>query len=77
MRDSKIPEGAIRRLSRYLRYLEKMEVDGNKGVSSAQLATKCMVNAPLVRKDLSYFGKFRNVSGTDSGRCERKISESG
>ncbi len=52
MRDSKIPEGAIRRLSRYLRYLEKMEVNGNKGVSSAQLATKCMVNAPLVRKDL-------------------------
>ena len=58
MRDSKIPEGAIRRLSRYLRYLEEMEEDGNKEVSSAQLATKCMVNAPLVRKDLSYFGAF-------------------
>ena len=58
MRDSKIPEGAIRRLSRYLRYLEEMEEDGNKEVSSAQLATKCMVNASLVRKDLSYFGKF-------------------
>jgi redox-sensing transcriptional repressor len=27
-------------------------------VSSAQLATKCMVNAPLLRKDLSYFGKI-------------------
>jgi redox-sensing transcriptional repressor len=35
-----------------------MEEDGKKEVSSAQLATKCMVNAPLVRKDLSYFGKF-------------------
>jgi NADH/NAD ratio-sensing transcriptional regulator Rex len=35
-----------------------MEEDGNKEVSSTQLATKCMVNAPLVRKDLSYFGKF-------------------
>jgi redox-sensing transcriptional repressor len=58
LRDSKIPEGAIRRLSRYLRYLEEMEEDGNKEVSSAQLATKCMVNAPLVRKDLSYFGNF-------------------
>ena len=58
MRDSKIPEGAIRRLSRYLRYLEEMEEDEKKEVSSAQLATKCMVNASLVRKDLSYFGKF-------------------
>lgn len=58
MRDSKIPEGAIRRLSRYLRYLEEMKEDGNKEVSSAQLATKCMVNASQVRKDLSYFGKF-------------------
>ena len=58
MRDFKIPEGAIRRLSRYLRYLEEMEEDENKEVSSAQLATKCMVNAPLLRKDLSYFGKF-------------------
>jgi redox-sensing transcriptional repressor len=58
LRDSKIPEGAIRRLSRYLRYLEEIKEDGKKEVSSVQLATKCMVNAPLVRKDLSYFGKF-------------------
>jgi redox-sensing transcriptional repressor len=58
LRDFKIPEGAIRRISRYLRYLEEMEREGMKEVSSARLATKCMVNAPLVRKDLSYFGKF-------------------
>ena len=58
MRDYKIPEGAIRRLSIYLRYLEEMGRERMEGVSSDRLATKCMVNAPLVRKDLSYFGKF-------------------
>jgi len=54
----KISEATIRRLSRYLRYLEEMEEDGNKEVSSAQLANKCIVEAATVRKDLSYFGKF-------------------
>jgi redox-sensing transcriptional repressor len=58
LRDFKIPEGAIRRLSIYLRYLEEMGRERMEGVSSDRLATKCMVNAPLVRKDLSYFGKF-------------------
>jgi redox-sensing transcriptional repressor len=58
LRDYKIPEGAIRRLSIYLRYLEEMGRERMEGVSSDRLATKCMVNAPLVRKDLSYFGKF-------------------
>jgi len=58
LRDLKIPEETIRRLSRYLRYLEEVKENGKKGISSAQLATKCMVNSPLVRKDLSYFGKF-------------------
>jgi redox-sensing transcriptional repressor len=35
-----------------------MEEKGEKVVSSAQLATKCMVNAAQVRKDLAYFGEF-------------------
>jgi len=54
----KIPEATIRRLSRYSRCLEEMELSGEKVVSSAQLASKCMVNAAQVRKDLAYFGEF-------------------
>src|SRR4030043_1414515 len=34
-----------------------MEDKGEKVVSSAQLATKCMVNPAQVRKDLAYFGE--------------------
>jgi redox-sensing transcriptional repressor len=55
---SKIPEATIRRLSRYSRCLGEMEEKGEKVVSSAQLANKCMVNAAQVRKDLAYFGEF-------------------
>jgi redox-sensing transcriptional repressor len=55
---SKVPEPAIRRLSRYSRVLEEMEEEGEKIVSSAQLASRCAVNAAQVRKDLDYFGEF-------------------
>jgi redox-sensing transcriptional repressor len=56
--NSKVPEATIRRLSRYSRCLEEMEQMGEKVVSSAQLASKCLVNAAQVRKDLAYFGEF-------------------
>jgi len=55
---TKIPEATIRRLSRYSRCLEEMDGMGEKVVSSAQLANKCLVNAAQVRKDLAYFGEF-------------------
>lgn len=58
MRDLRIPEETIRRLSKYLRYLEEMEERGEEIVFSTQLASKCLIKAALVRKDLSYFGKF-------------------
>jgi redox-sensing transcriptional repressor len=35
-----------------------MEARGEKVVSSARLASKCLGNASQVRKDLSYFGQF-------------------
>jgi len=35
-----------------------MDDMGEKVVSSAQLASKCLVNAAQVRKDLAYFGEF-------------------
>ena len=58
MKCTKVPEATIRRLSRYSRCLEQMDERGEKVVSSAQLANKCMVNAAQVRKDLAYFGEF-------------------
>ncbi len=58
MKCSKISEATIRRLSRYFRCLEQMEEEGEKVVSSAQLANKCIVKAATVRKDLNYFGEF-------------------
>ena len=58
MKCSKISEATIRRLSRYFRCLEQMGEEGEKVVSSAQLANKCIVKAATVRKDLNCFGDF-------------------
>jgi redox-sensing transcriptional repressor len=58
LKQSKISESAIRRLSRYYRYLEQLEEKEGKVISSAQLAAKCMVNPNQLRKDLNFFGEF-------------------
>lgn len=58
LKSTKIPEATIRRLSRYSRCLEEMDEKGERVVSSAQLASRCSVNAAQVRKDLAYFGEF-------------------
>ena len=58
MKFSKVPEATIRRLSRYSRCLEQLQAKGQQVVSSAELASKCAVNAAQVRKDLAYFGQF-------------------
>ena len=58
MKYTKVPEATIRRLSRYSRCLEELEQTGERVISSAQLASKCAVNAAQVRKDLAYFGEF-------------------
>ena len=58
MKQSKISESAIRRLSRYYRYLEQLEEKEGKVISSAQLAAKCKVNPNQLRKDLNFFGEF-------------------
>jgi redox-sensing transcriptional repressor len=55
---SKVPEATIRRLSRYSRCLEELDGKGERVISSAELASKCAVNAAQVRKDLAYFGEF-------------------
>ena len=58
MKYSKISESAIRRLSRYYRYLEQLNGKAGEVISSTQLAAKCMVNPNQLRKDLNFFGEF-------------------
>lgn len=54
----KVSESAIRRLSIYLRVLERLEREGEATVSSEVLADRAGTTAAQVRKDLSFFGSF-------------------
>lgn len=52
------PQATIRRLSVYLRYLNGLDGDGVKVISSHDLARRLGLNPAQVRKDLAYFGEF-------------------
>lgn len=54
----RISDSTVRRLSHYLRALEKLEGDGLLTVSSEDLAAQGGTTAAQVRKDLSQFGSF-------------------
>ncbi len=54
----KISDATIRRLSAYLRELERQAGAGTETVSSGELADGVGTTAPQVRKDLSIFGSF-------------------
>lgn len=53
-----IPKGVSRRLSLYLRRLERLKLAGRNTVSSADLGSALGLRAAQVRKDLAYFGQF-------------------
>jgi redox-sensing transcriptional repressor len=53
-----IAESTVRRLSLYLRFLEDFEAQGNKTISSGELASLGGTTSAQVRKDLSFFGSF-------------------
>lgn len=53
-----IPEPTVRRLSLYLRQLEKLESESQPTFSSQSLADALGLTAAQVRKDLAYFGQF-------------------
>ena len=53
-----IPRPTIKRLSLYLRALEKHESEGRPTVSSRQLGSLVCISDAQVRKDLSCFGQF-------------------
>jgi len=54
----RISDSTIHRLSRYLRLLGRLEVDGVKTISSKELASIKRLTPAQVRKDLSFFGSF-------------------
>jgi redox-sensing transcriptional repressor len=58
MRYSRIPEETIRRLPIYLRGLLLKSEQGQKNISSRNLADYVGVNPCQIRKDFSYFGDF-------------------
>ncbi|HEX9258373.1 MAG TPA: redox-sensing transcriptional repressor Rex [Acidimicrobiales bacterium] len=54
----RIPEATVARLPVYLRILYELAADHVSNVSSERLAEMAGVNAPKVRKDLSYLGSY-------------------
>lgn len=58
MRQPKISESAVRRLSLYLRVLRELERQGEELASSQELARRCGATSAQIRKDLSLFGSF-------------------
>jgi redox-sensing transcriptional repressor len=57
-RPGSIPEPAVRRLSLYLRELEKFHRNQRLTISSKQLGESLRLTDAQVRKDLAYFGQF-------------------
>jgi redox-sensing transcriptional repressor len=54
----RVPMVTVKRLSRYLRVLEKFQEKGFETVSSEELAGELNVKPSQLRKDLAYFGEF-------------------
>lgn len=71
-----ISELTTGRLSVYLRCLSYLEAQGQKTVSSHEMAERFHLNSAQIRKDLACFGEFgtRGV-GYDVGRLKRSLVE--
>lgn len=54
----RISQGAVRRLSLYLRTLEEFLAEGRQNLSSVEIAERLGTTAAQLRKDLSLFGSF-------------------
>ena len=57
-RPESIPNPAVRRLSLYLRQLERFARTGRRTISSKQLGESLHLTDAQIRKDLAYFGQF-------------------
>lgn len=58
MKQPKISDSAVRRLSLYLRALRELDRGGREVISSRDLARRCGATSAQIRKDLSLFGSF-------------------
>ena len=58
LKELKIPEATVSRLSVYSRYLTGVEEQGNINISSGEIAEGVGGTPAQVRKDLAYFGEF-------------------
>jgi redox-sensing transcriptional repressor len=56
--DHNVPDPSVRRLSAYLRQLERLDAEGTTHVSSRQLAGYIKAGDAQVRRDLALFGQF-------------------
>jgi redox-sensing transcriptional repressor len=56
--DKRVPQVTVKRLSRYLRTLERFQERGYETVSSEELAGELHLKPSQLRKDLAYFGEF-------------------
>jgi len=76
LKEIKIPEATIGRLSFYSRFLTKLEVDGIETVSSGEIAKGIAGNSAQVRKDFAYFGGFgKRGVGYNVADLNRNIKE--
>lgn len=53
-----VPQVTVKRLSRYLRVLERFQERGYETISSEELAGELHIKPSQLRKDLAYFGEF-------------------
>ncbi len=56
--EKRAPHVTVKRLSRYLRVLERFQEKGYQKISSEELANELHVKPSQLRKDLAYFGEF-------------------
>jgi redox-sensing transcriptional repressor len=56
--EKRVPQVTVKRLSRYLRALERFQERGRETISSEELADELHVKPSQLRKDLAYFGEF-------------------
>jgi redox-sensing transcriptional repressor len=76
LKEIKIPEATIGRLSFYSRFLTKLEKDGIETVSSGEIAKGIAGNSAQVRKDFAYFGGFgKRGVGYNVADLNRNIKE--
>lgn len=76
MSERNISEAVVKRLPRYYRYLEHLEQEGVKKVSSGTLAQLLGVTASQVRQDFCNFGGFgQHGYGYEVSNLRQKLGE--